>query len=378
MFPFLVLSVAAAGAVTPDQVLNPRLAGGWVVDQADVLDDDTELRLNAALSSLEQDTTVEVAVVTVDDTELTPKDFTTALFGQWGVGKAGADNGLLVVMVIGQRRLEMETGYGLEPILSDSWLGQMQAESMVPHFKNEDYGAGLVAGVEASAARLREHSLEARLGTRVSEVPEQEWPEPPDTVYGSYLPTEEILLGSTGFGAFSLFGGLFLIVRRRRRTCPDCGVPMTMLDEQADDAHLDPGQLSEERVKSVDWQVFACPTCDHTRTFRKTKLLSGYSRCPECKNRTRKTTRRTISAPSYTSSGQALVTEDCAHCSYHTSRTVTLPKKQRPSSSSSSRSSSSSSSYSSSSSSRSSSSSSSSRSSFGGGRSGGGGAGSSW
>ncbi len=378
MSPLLLLSVTVAAAIGPDQLTSPRASGGWVVDQAEVLDDATEARLNAVLTSLEQDTRVEVAVVTVDDTELTPKEFTTALFRSWGIGKAGADNGLLVVMVIGQRRLEMEPGYGLEPILTDSWLGQMQAEFMVPHFKAGDYGAGLLAGVEASATMLRLHALEARLGSRVSEVPEADWPDVPASNFGRGIPRDEILAGSLGFGAFSLLGGLFLILYRRRRVCPECGVYMPMLDEEADDAHLEPGQRTEEQIKSVNWKVHACPTCDHVLTFRSARLFSRYSTCPECNNRTRTSTRTTISAATYTSSGSAQITENCAHCSYHSSHTVTIPRKQRSTSSSSSSSRSSSYSSSSSRSSSYSSSSRSSSSSFGGGRSGGGGAGSSW
>jgi len=59
-------------------------------------------------------------------------------------------------------------------------------------------------------------------------------------------------------------------------------------------------------------------------------MVIGRKTCPECGNRTRTTERYTISSPTYTRSGSAQVTEDCAHRSYHTSRTVTLPKKQRP------------------------------------------------
>ncbi len=374
MNPLLLLFATNALAVGPEEIPNPRTDGGWVVDQAEVLDDDAELRLNTLISELEQETTVEVAVVTVDDTELTPREFTTALFNHWGIGKAGADNGLLAVMVIGQRRLEMETGYGLEPILSDRWLGTMQAESMVPHFKEGDYAAGLEAGVQASADRLRERALEARLGRKARELQTDDWPEAPVTVYGGSIPRDEVLAGSAGIAGLGLVGGLFLIVRRRRRTCPDCKVYMPKLDEEADDAHLDAGQRTEEEIGSVDWQVHVCPTCDHTRTLRSTSWFSGHKKCPKCSNRTRTTERRTISSPTYTSSGSARITEDCAHCSYHSSRTVTLPRKQRPKKSSSS----SSSSWSSSSSSSSWSSSSSSSSSFGGGSSGGGGAGSSW
>jgi uncharacterized protein len=378
LVPVLLICTATSLAASPQDIPNPRHDGGWVVDQAEVLDEATEARLEATLGELERETTVEIAVVTVEDTELTPKEFTTALFDMWGIGKAGSDNGLLTVMVIGQRRLEMETGYGLEPILSDSWLGTMQAEQMVPHFKEGDYGAGLEAGIDASVARLREHALEARLGRKARDLPSEPWPEQPLPVYGSGIPRDEILAGSAGLAGLGLFGGLFLILRRRRRTCPHCKVYMPMLSETEDDEHLSAGQRKEEELESVNWKVHACPTCEHTRSFRSAAWFSGYSRCPRCRYKTRSSTRTTLQRASYSSEGKAQVTERCAQCSYHSSRTVTIPRKQRPRPSSSSSSSSRGSSWSSSSSSSSWSSSSSSSSSFGGGRSGGGGAGSSW
>jgi TPM domain len=95
---------------------------------------------------------VEIAVVTVTGIDLPPREFATGLFNRWGIGKAGADSGLLVLIVADQRRIEMETGYGLEPALPDGWLSALQHETMLPAFRSGDHGAGVEAGLAAPRA----------------------------------------------------------------------------------------------------------------------------------------------------------------------------------------------------------------------------------
>ena len=366
--------VTMALAVSPQEVPNPRQLDVWVTDLAKVIDAEDEATINALLDALEAETTVEVAVVAVPSVSSpTPKQFTTELFNHWGVGKAGADNGLLVVLSIEDRRVEMEPGYGLAPILTDGWLGTMQSELMVPEFRAGDYGEGLLVGLRATDAKLREQALEARMGAKARELLVQTpWPERPTSrpaSAGWRWHSDEVWMVSGGLsGVLLLFGG-WLFWRRRQRTCVACRVYMPMLEESEEDVHLDSGQLTEEAIGSVDWHVHACVLCDEIRVFRRAHWFSGYSNCPECKNRTRSSSRTTLSPATYTSSGSAQVSERCAHCSYSNTYTVAIPRKQRAKSSSSSSSfgSSSGSSFGSSS-----------GSSFGGGSSGGGGAGSSW
>lgn len=368
--------VGAALAVTPLEVPDPRPRGSWVVDLAEVLDPGETASLDARLQALHDDLTVEIAVVTVPTAgSLPPKAFATTLFNRWGIGRAGVDNGLLVLLVLDVRRLEMETGYGLEPVLPDGWLGQMQVRQMVPHFKGGRYGAGLLAGLDATAQRLRSRPLEARLGRLAGEVEVGDWPERPPVA--QVRARDPKIASTVGYGGAGLVAalGLSLFVRRRSRTCPDCRVYMPMLDEEADDAHLTAGQRTEEAIGSVDWQVHPCPTCDHVRTFQKTRWMSGYSTCPRCSHRTRRSTRTTVRAPTYSSTGTAEITEQCAHCSYQLRRTVVLPRLEASTSSSSSFGSSSSGGGFGSSSRGGGSSG---GGGFGGGRSGGGGAGSSW
>ena len=119
----LVLFPLISHALTVQDVPNPQQQyGGWVTDKANILQESTETQLNQMISELEATTGAEIAVVTVPTTAsaTTPKAFTTELFNEWGIGKDGEDNGVLFLTSVGDRRVEIETGYGIEGILPDA------------------------------------------------------------------------------------------------------------------------------------------------------------------------------------------------------------------------------------------------------------------
>ena len=119
------MAVSLAAPAVP----NPRPAGGWVSDVADVIDAESERALNARAQALHEATDAELVVVTLDSVAPeTPRAFATELFDTWGVGDRDANNGMLVLLVMDERRVEMEIGYGLEPVLPESWLGRVRTE----------------------------------------------------------------------------------------------------------------------------------------------------------------------------------------------------------------------------------------------------------
>ena len=92
---------------------------------------------------------------------------------------------------------------------------------------------------------------------------------------------------------------------------------MTRLDEVEDDAMLADAQQAEERIGSVDYDVWKCPACSDHMTLRYPKWGSGYSRCPQCHNRTKSSTETVTDPPTTSSSGSAQVVEQCAFCTFH-------------------------------------------------------------
>ncbi|MFZ9890129.1 MAG: TPM domain-containing protein, partial [Myxococcota bacterium] len=77
-----------------------------MTDLAGVLEPLDEVLINQRLTELEQANGAQVALVTVGSVEeYDPKRFVTELFQRWGVGVTGADNGVLVLFSLGDRRI---------------------------------------------------------------------------------------------------------------------------------------------------------------------------------------------------------------------------------------------------------------------------------
>ena len=90
---------------------------------------------------------------------------------------------------------------------------------------------------------------------------------------------------------------------------------------------------AEERVGSVDYDVWRCGACLHHFTVRYPKWLTSYASCPQCHNRTKSSKETVTRAATTSSSGSARVEERCAFCTFHHAYTKTLPRIQHSSSS---------------------------------------------
>lgn len=125
---------------------------GWVNDFAGVLSPEYKEKLNSLIEELEQKTTAEIVVVTINSiAPYDEKEYARLLFDNWKPGKKGKDNGVLVLLAIKERRWRIETGYGIEGILPDGLCGEIGRNYMVPYFKDGKYSEGLYYGVTAVA-----------------------------------------------------------------------------------------------------------------------------------------------------------------------------------------------------------------------------------
>lgn len=306
----LLLSVFAQ--TTPDQVPNPRKQGTWVSDLAGVLAPDDRAVIDSKISALERDLSVEIAVVTVQEIDRTPREFATALMERWHVGKASASNGLILLLVLKTRRFSSEVGYGLEPILTDSWLGAMQAKTMVPRFKEGDYGGGLRAGLDEIIGRVRQYPDDAREGARnigkTSSRP----------TLARSPPGGSGLLGPALGVATLALGAIFLVVlikrSRQRRRCKQCQRHLHRLTEAEEDKYLSTGQQSEEEAGSVDYDVFVCDSCKIVDIRAHRALFTRYRPCASCGFRTVRARSMTTRQATTLLSGEIQIIETCHHC----------------------------------------------------------------
>jgi uncharacterized protein len=126
---------------------------GYVNDFAGVVDERSRGSMEALIAAVREKTGAEIAVVTVPTIEPygSIEEYSIELATQWGVGKKGEDNGIVLLLAMKERRMRIEVGYGLEDVITDGTTGQIQDKSIIPAFRAGDYGGGLLKGVEAVA-----------------------------------------------------------------------------------------------------------------------------------------------------------------------------------------------------------------------------------
>lgn len=148
--------VSPSFALTVQEIPNPRHQEAWVSDVAAQISAPMERRLNGLLTFLEQQTGVEMAVVTLPAAppDRSLKAFATELFNTWGIGKAEENNGVLMLLAIANRQIEIETGSGLAIRLPGDRLTAILQQTMRPAFQQGDIDAGVWGGTAAIVAEL--------------------------------------------------------------------------------------------------------------------------------------------------------------------------------------------------------------------------------
>ena len=155
--PALILSLALLfalplAAAQTDALLERLEPQGYVSDFAGVMGEQ-RTALEALLGELEQKTGSQIAVVALPSLDGGDRDdFAVRLFERWSIGQAGEDSGLLILTVIEDREIRIEVGYGLEPIIPDGLAGRIIDEQIVPYFRQDQYGLGLISGAATVAS----------------------------------------------------------------------------------------------------------------------------------------------------------------------------------------------------------------------------------
>lgn len=140
----------------------PALSGR-VVDQGRLLDAPTEAALTQKLATLETDTGDQLVVVTVDSLQgYEIEEYGYRLGRHWGIGQKEGDNGVLLIVAPNERKVRIEVGYGLEPILTDALSAQIIQNRILPAFRTSAFQKGVTDGVDAIDEQLRLDPAEAQ------------------------------------------------------------------------------------------------------------------------------------------------------------------------------------------------------------------------
>lgn len=161
----MVLSINAWAQYTVESVPNPKDGGEahYVSNPNGILRSDTVAQLDAISAAIEQNNGSEFAIVVVD-TYQGDSDFTFALdlFNHWGIGKQGANNGLLLFLAMDRHEYRFITGYGVEGIFPDALLKRIGETYLVPYMRvgNTDMAVLATAKVVESVFLSPDHKLE--------------------------------------------------------------------------------------------------------------------------------------------------------------------------------------------------------------------------
>jgi len=130
---------------------------GYINDFENILTDQEERELTAIIKEHESKTGDQISIVTL--TSLEPydniEDYSLDLANYWGVGQKEKDNGILIALGKGLRKIRIQNGYGIEKRLTDFETKKIIDEVMIPDFKNDNYFEGLKKGVEAIIEELK-------------------------------------------------------------------------------------------------------------------------------------------------------------------------------------------------------------------------------
>ena len=140
----MALAVLCAFGVPASAEPNyPNLAGR-ITDEAGLLTASDKADIESQLASLEQTSTDQLAVVTVKSLEgYSIEDYGIGLARKWGIGQKGKDNGILLIVAPNDRKVRIEVGRRLEPMMTDTMSTLIIENAILPKFRRGDFAGGI-------------------------------------------------------------------------------------------------------------------------------------------------------------------------------------------------------------------------------------------
>ncbi len=398
LFLFFILCSFAVSTFgveyTVNTVPNPILtdAHAFVSNPDGILKPEYVQQMNVYIDSLKAQTGAEIAIAAINSIGQADYNmFANELFIAWGgIGNKKQDNGILILFVLDIRKVKIEVGKGLEGSVTDALCKRVITNQMIPEFRNGNYDAGLLAGIQRigsiikkepvaekitndvvawdqilpmalavyliliifslvwvanSAQKIRKNSkITSNLGRYKALKSEK----------SGIISLISLALPVLGFVAILLFSkAIFILlllpiplttipaniyarllmrkIRREPIPCNVCDGKMHILTEKQEDAHLKLAQQFEEKLHAIDYDVFVCDKCANEAVFTLDKP-SVYSDCPKCGTKAFiLKEKRTMVAPTYISSGTERAVYHCKFCGYEENHNDNIPRLTRTS-----------------------------------------------
>lgn len=151
LFPFVL-----APLIGLSQVAIPEQGGRWVHDEADILSPATEALLEQMILANRDSTSTQIGVLTIPSLQGgSLEEYSMEVVEKWVPGQKEKDNGVLLLIVVEDKLIRIEVGYGLEGVLTDALSSRINRNEIAPYFRQGDYDNGVKAGVSAIIAATK-------------------------------------------------------------------------------------------------------------------------------------------------------------------------------------------------------------------------------
>ena len=221
----------------------------YVSNPDNILSPTAVATMDSILYALEEKTGIQTLVVAITGIEGGDCfDFTHRLFNETGVGQKERNNGLVILLSTDERCIQFVTGYGLEGVLPDAICKRIQNRYMIEHLANDDWDAGMIAGIRAVNGYLD--------GSMENIASEEEEDMTPLYIFGAFM-----------LGGISLFG--WSVWNQNR--CPKC--------KKHKIQRISSNTLSRANGFITEETTYICQNCGHTFT-RKSKSSDPNFRGP--------------------------------------------------------------------------------------------------
>ena len=359
-------------AQAPETIKNPNIANpnAYVADPYNQLTEVTVESINSLAAEVRQTTTCEVAVAVVKSLDgQTIEDYSYKVFRKWKLGKKDKNNGVLLLVATDDRQAFIQVGSGAEGVLPDISCANILRTCFVPAMKEGNLNQAVYnAMLEISSAlmdpsvaeELRSNEATSALGQFNALDKDKLWEFLWIIACCVFLFTLVMLiidlvtvrkrdnyrramtwrnhLATYWWGA--LFScGLALpiaiiawILYRHSRDvteiCDTCGAKMKKLAEDEDNAFLTPGQDFEEKLGTVDYDVWLCPECGTVERFPYREKQLKYRECPQCHTIAMNLVMNKVVKPATTKEdGYGEKIYECQFCRHNHREGYRIPKK---------------------------------------------------
>ncbi len=360
-------------------VPNPKdTDNGYVSNPDRILQSSSEIEVNSILAKIEEQDSFQVALVCLKSIgNNVPKDFATDLFNEWKLGLNNKDNGLLILFVLDQRRIEFETGDGTESVMTDYECTRIIDEYMIDDFKSGNYDKGLVRGMNGVANHLSGKIVDSF----TPEYDPQYQEEYEEKNYGKsgtpfFMKSRfwMIVISWHLIFVIALFTALVIIqfqfdpykkyniiryfklkiyfflfplsyillfriieslkqrYRNMIRFSGKTGELLHKMNDEEEDKYLSQGQITEEIIRSVDYDVWIDEKTNDSLILAYRPFFSKFTSCPKCgfKTYTQDYDRQIVAATTY-SSGSGERKNSCRNCKHQVISRYTIARIQRSS-----------------------------------------------